>query len=335
MIVFSEQSRRIRQGALALAMLATVMAGPVAAQDTVDLASLEGEITSDGSSTVGPITQAIADRFSEEADGVGITVDISGTGGGFERFCTGDTQVQNASRPIEDDEVAACAEAGVDYYVFEVAFDGITIVVPESNTFLTDLTTEALAQIWQAEEPVQTFADLNPDLPAETINLYGPGADSGTYDFFIEAILGDDGEIREDFTPSEDDNVLVNSVAGDENGLGYFGYAYYAENEDQLNAVAVNGVLPSPETIADGSYEPLSRPLFVYVNAEAMEEPALQEFMRFYLANAEEVAAEVGFVGSPEEIYTEDTEKLEAVIAGEAEPDGPEAAEDAEATPAS
>jgi phosphate transport system substrate-binding protein len=144
-------------------------------------------------------------------------------------------------------------------------------------------------------------------------------------------VLGDDGAIREDFTPSEDDNVLVTSVAGDANGLGYFGYAYYAENEDQLNAVAINGVLPSPETIADGSYAPLSRPLFVYVNAEAMQDPALQEFMRFYLATAPEVAAEVGFVASPEEIYAEDNDKLEAAIAGDAEPDGPAGA--AESTP--
>ena len=328
---FSDKIKSLAKGALAIAVLATVAVAPVAAQDEVDLSSLEGEITSDGSSTVGPITQAIADRFSEEAEGVGVTVDISGTGGGFERFCAGETQIQNASRPISEDELAACAENGVDYYVFEVAFDGITVVVPETNTFLTDLTTDALAQIWQAEAPAQTFADLNPDLPAETINLYGPGADSGTYDFFIEAVLGDDGAIREDFTPSEDDNVLVTSVAGDANGLGYFGYAYYAENEDQLNAVAINGVLPSPETIADGSYAPLSRPLFVYVNAEAMQDPALQQFMRYYLANAPEVAAEVGFVASPAEIYAEDTAKLDAAIAGEAEPDGPAGA--AESTP--
>ena len=329
-------------GRLAAVMLvALTIGGPslVMAQET-DLSSLSGEISSDGSSTVGPITQAVAEEFNAEAGDVEISVDISGTGGGFERFCNDETDVQNASRAIEDDEVALCAENGVDYYEFEVAYDGITVVVNEENDFLTCLTTEQLAQLWQADGGAATWDDLNPEFPAEEIALFGPGTDSGTFDFFVDAVLGE-SEITENFTPSEDDNVLVEGVLGDENAVGYFGYAYYAENEDSLNAVAIDsegdctegGVLPSPETIQDGTYAPLSRPLYVYVNAASLERPEVQEFMRFYLGNAAELAADVGFVASPDETYTEDSDKLEAALSGEGVPDGPAGAGEAEATP--
>ena len=185
---------------------------PVLAQDA-DLSTLSGEIVSDGSSTVGPLTQAVAEEFNGQAPNVQISVDISGTGGGFERFCAGETDVQNASRAIEEDEIASCAENGVDWYEFEVAYDGLTVVTNKENTWLTCITTDQLKQLWQKESPANTWADLNPDYPADTINLYGPGTDSGTFDFFVETILGED-EIREDFTPSEDDNVLVEGVAG-------------------------------------------------------------------------------------------------------------------------
>lgn len=330
------RARTVAFWAMALALLVALSA-PLAltagAQET-DLAELEGDISYDGSSTVGPITDAVAEEFNAEAENVQVAGAVSGTGGGFEAFCAGDTDLQNASRPIVEDEIAACAENGVDYYAFEVAYDGITVVVPESNDFLTCLNTEALAMLWGAEDPANTFADLNPDLPAETVNLYGPGSDSGTFDFFNEAIL-DDEDPREDYTPSEDDNVIVEAVAGDENGLGYFGYAYYAENEETLNAVEIDGgegcVAPTLETIRDGSYVPLSRPLYVYVNAESMTRPEVQEFMRFYVENAGTLAEEVGFVASPDDVYAADAEKVEAAIAGEAEPDGPEGA--SEATP--
>jgi phosphate transport system substrate-binding protein len=331
----------LKRGALALAMMATVTAGaamPAFAQDT-DLASLTGSIESDGSSTVGPITQAVAEEFNAAAPDVEIAVAVSGTGGGFERFCAGETDVQNASRPIEDDEVALCAENGVDYYEFEVAFDGLTVVVNEGNTFLDCLNTEALRLLWQEESPATTWAELNAEFPADTIALYGPGTDSGTFDYFVETILGEDGAIRQDFSPSEDDEVIVNNVANDVNGLGYFGYAFFAENEDTLNAVAVDGgagcVAPSPETIRDGSYAPLSRPLYVYIKAESLERPEVQEFMRFYIENAGTLVESVGFVASPDDVYAADSTKLEDAVSGAAAPDGPAGADEAEATPAS
>jgi phosphate transport system substrate-binding protein len=309
---------------LALAGALGLGAAPGFAQET-DLSALSGEIVSDGSSTVGPLTQAVAEEFNAQAPEVQISVDISGTGGGFERFCLGETDFQNASRAIDEEEIATCAENGVDWYEFEVAYDGLTVVTNEQNTWLTCLTTEALKLLWQKENPANTWADLNPDFPADTVSLYGPGTDSGTFDFFVETILGDT-EIREDFTPSEDDNVLVEGVAGDLNALGYFGLAYYEANQDTLNAVAIdsgdgNCVAPTAETVQDGTYAPLSRPLYVYVKAASLERPEVQEFTRFYLSEAPALAAEVGYVASPAETYTEDVESLEAAIAGTGQPD--------------
>jgi phosphate transport system substrate-binding protein len=302
---------------------------PALAQET-DLSGLSGAIGSDGSSTVGPLTQAVAEEFNGQAPDVQISVDISGTGGGFERFCAGETDIQNASRAIEEDEIASCAENGVDWYEFEVAYDGLTVVTNKENTWLTCVTTDQLKQLWQKENPANTWADLNAEYPSETINLYGPGTDSGTFDFFVETILGED-EIREDFTPSEDDNVLVEGVAGDVNALGYFGLAYYEANSDVLNAVPIdngdgNCVAPSPETVQDGTYAPLSRPLYVYVKDESLQRPEVQEFVRFYLSQAPTLAAEVGYVASPDEAYAEDTANLEAAISGSGTPDSAAAA---------
>jgi phosphate transport system substrate-binding protein len=321
----------LRRGFLALALASGIgmSALPALAQET-DLSALSGEIVSDGSSTVGPLTQAVAEEFNGQAPNVQISVDISGTGGGFERFCAGETDVQNASRAIEEDEITACADNGVEWYEFEVAYDGLTVVTNKENTWLTCITTDQLKQLWQKESPANTWADLNAEYPADTINLYGPGTDSGTFDFFVETILGED-EIREDFTPSEDDNVLVEGVAGDVNALGYFGLAYYEANQDTLSAVAVdngdgNCVAPSPETVQDGTYAPLSRPLYVYVTAEALQRPEAQEFIRFYLTEAPALAAEVGYVASPEETYTEDMASFEAAISGSGTPDSAAAA---------
>ena len=314
------------RGVLGIALAGAIGLGsyPAGAQET-DLSALGGEIVSDGSSTVGPLTQAVAEEFNAQAPNVQISVDISGTGGGFERFCAGETDVQNASRPIAEDEIAACAENGVEWYEFEVAYDGITVVVNKENTLLTCLTTEALRQIWKKDNPARTWADLNSELPAETISLYGPGTDSGTFDYFVEQILGED-EIREDFTPSEDDNVLVEGVAGDVNALGYFGAAYYQENQEILTALAIdngdgNCVMPSPESIQDGSYAPLSRPLFVYVRADSLQRPEVQEFVRFYLNEAAGLAPEVGYVASPDDVYAADLESFENAVAGSGTPD--------------
>ena len=276
-----------RSAAIALVTaLAVTSTASVFAQD--DLSSLTGEIISDGSSTVGPITQAVAEEFAAEASDVQVSVDISGTGGGFKRFCAGETDVQNASRAIKEEEAQACADAGVKYLEFEVAYDGLTLVVNENNETVTCLDMASLTKLWQKESPAMTWADLNAEWPAEPIALYGPGTDSGTFDYFVETVLGKEGEIREDFTPSEDDNVLVEGVANDENAFGYFGYAYYVENEDSLNAVAVdNGegcVAPSEETIQDGTYAPLSRPLYIYVSEASLARPEVQAFAAFFPA---------------------------------------------------
>ena len=320
----------LRQGLLAVALLGVSLAGaaPAVAQE-VDLGALSGEIVSDGSSTVGPMTQAVAEEFNALAPNVQTSVDISGTGGGFERFCLGETDVQNASRPIADDEIAACAENGVEWYEFEVAYDGITVVTNPNNAFLECLTTAELMNIWQ-EGGAQTWADVNPEYPAETISLYGPGTDSGTFDYFVETILGEE-PVRQDFTPSEDDNVLVEGVSGDANALGYFGAAYYQENQEILKAIPIdNGdgtcVAPTPESIQDGTYAPLSRPLFVYVKAESLARPEVAEFIRFYLAEAAALAPEVGYVASPADVYTADSEKFESALAGGGTPDSAAAA---------
>lgn len=324
----------LRQGALALLVAGAVglSAVPALAQEA-DLSALTGQIVSDGSSTVGPLTQAVAEEFAAAAPQVQTSVDISGTGGGFERFCAGETDLQNASRAIDEEEAANCAAAGVDWYEFEVAYDGITIVTNKENTWLTCITTDALKQLWKKEAPAMTWADLNADYPADTVNLYGPGTDSGTFDFFVDAILGED-DIREDFTPSEDDNVLVEGVSGDVNALGYFGLAYYEANQEILNAVAIdngNGcVAPSPETVQDLTYEPLSRPLYVYVSAASLQRPEVQEFVRFYLDQAPALAPEVGYVASPADAYSADLEKFAGIAAGSSTPDSAAA----EATPA-
>lgn len=316
----------LRHGIMAVAVTGSMLMGglPALAQE-VDLEGLTGEIVSDGSSTVGPMTQAVAEEFAALAPQVQTSVDISGTGGGFDRFCRGETDLQNASRPIEEDEIATCAENGVDWYKFEVALDGITVVTNPENTWLTCVTTEQLNKLWRSENNAATWADLNPEYPSDTINLYGPGTDSGTFDFFVETILGED-EIREDFTPSEDDNVLVEGVAGDVNAIGYLGAAYYQENQEILNAVAIdsgngNCVEPTPEAIEDGSYTPLARPLFIYVRADSLERPEVQEFMRFYLNEAGALAPEVGYVASPADTYAADLESLENAVTGGGTPD--------------
>lgn len=320
--------------ALAIPLILTVGLLPAAAQET-DLSGLTGEIVSDGSSTVGPMTQAVAEEFAALAPQVQTSVDISGTGGGFARFCQGETDIQNASRPIDEEEIATCAENGVEWYQFPVAIDGITVVTNLANDWVTCMTTDQLNTLWRMDDNATTWADINPDWTADTINLYGPGTDSGTFDYFVEAILGEDA-IREDFTPSEDDNVLVEGVSGDTNGLGYFGVAYYQENQEILNAVAIdsgdgNCVEPTAEAIADGSYTPLSRPLFVYANAASFERPEVQEFMRFYLTEAGGLAADVGYVGAPEENYAAELERFENAVAGSGTPDSAMAAATPEA----
>lgn len=315
----------------AVAQDATPAASAYTPPDNVG--ELEGEILSDGSSTAGPITAAAAENFTDLAPNVEISVSTSGTGGGFEVFCNDETDIQNASRPIAEDEATLCEENGVDYYEFEVAFDGVTIVVPESNTFLTCISTDVLAQIWNGE--VSNYSEIDPEFPDLEISLFGPDSESGTYDYFNEEILGEDeaGETIEpsaSYEPSSDDNVLVEGVSGTEGGLGYFGYAYFETAQDRLNAVSVtadgnldNCVEPTADTIRAQEYAPLSRPLYIYVKASSLtEDAALQEFLRYYITDASPIAVSTGAVDAPAEDIAASVEKLEGAISGEVAPDG-------------
>jgi phosphate transport system substrate-binding protein len=275
--------------------------------------SLSGSINGDGSSTVFPITEAVAEEFGLEND-VDVTVGISGTGGGFEKFCAGETDFSNASRAIEEDEVAACEANQIEYVEFQVAYDGLSIVVNPNNDFAECLTVEQLNAMWMPESTVNNWNQVDPEFPDDDLSLYGPGTDSGTFDYFTAEINGEEGASRSDYTASEDDNVLVQGVAGDDNALGYFGFAYYIENEDQLKVLGVDGgegcVTPTAETIADGSYAPLSRPLYVYAAADALTRPEVAEFMRFFLTEGPALAEEVGYVAAPDEVYVEGLEQI-------------------------
>lgn len=338
-----ESGKLTRRGVVAAAVGSLLLSQVAAGQDATpapyeapdNIGEISGSFEADGSSTVGPLTEAVIEEFAGVAPEITITNGISGSGGGFSRFATGETAISNASREIAEDEIALAEENGVDYYRFSVAYDGITVVVNPENDFVDSLTVEQLAQLWGAEGGATNWSDLDPEWPEEPIELYGPGPDSGTFDYFNEVIL-DEAEPRTDYIPSEDDNVLVQGVAGSPNALGYFGFAYYVENQDTLRAVPIdNGegaIEPSIETIGDGSYAPLSRPLFIYVNAELLQiDPALQEFVRFYLSTSDELAEDVGYIALPGETEVEQQTKLEGAISGEVAPDS----EGVEGTPAS
>jgi phosphate transport system substrate-binding protein len=255
---------------------------------------LSGEIAIDGSSTVFPFAQAAAEQFQTDNPDVKITVGQSGTGGGFEKFCAGETDVSDASRPIDSaEEVPVCEKNGVTYRELEVASDGIAVVTNPALA-VDCLTTDQLKQIWESGSDVSSLADVDPKLPDTKLSLYGPGTDSGTFEFFTEQINGEKGNTRKDYQPSEDDNVLVQGVEGDEGGLAYFGHSYAEQNKDRLNVVKVDGgsgcVEPSVETIQSGKYKPLSRPLFMYPSEKALERPEVKAFMKFVLDNAQSIA---------------------------------------------
>jgi phosphate transport system substrate-binding protein len=275
-----------------------------------------GRIQIDGSSTVYPISQAMAEEFMlSEGREVRVTVSQSGTGGGFSRFCAGETEISDASRPIHEDEAARCEQSGVEPIEFEVAKDGITLTVNSQNDFVECLTVEELRRIWQPGSEIQTWSDVRSEWPDRELKLYGPGTDSGTFDYFTEAIMGEEDASRQDYTASEDDNVLVQGVAGDAASLGYFGFAYYEVNATQLKSVAVdagNGcVEPTRETIASGEYQPLSRPMFIYVSGEALSRPEVQSFIRFYMENADELVPAAGYVPVAAETYQENLSRVE------------------------
>jgi phosphate transport system substrate-binding protein len=262
---------------------------------------LSGSVKADGSSTVAPLTTAAAELFKEEQPGVNVTVGTSGTGGGFEKFCAGETDISDASRPIKDDEEAPiCAEKGIEYVEIPVANDALTVVVSTENDFVDCLTTEQLKAIWEPGSKVNSWKDVDPSFPDEKLELFGPGTDSGTFDYFTDVINGEEGASREDYSPSEDDNVIVQGVAGSQGGLGYFGFTYFEENSDSLKALEVDAgdgcVAPSVETARDGSYTPLSRPLFIYPSKAALEKPQVKAFLDFYLENDAEIAEAAQFI---------------------------------------
>jgi phosphate transport system substrate-binding protein len=274
----------------------------------------EGIIAIDGSSTVFPISEAMAEEFMAANPGTRVTVGVSGTGGGFRKFCAGETDISNASRPVKEEELAACAENGIEPIELLVGTDALTVVVSNDNDFLENITSEELNKIWapEAEGTVTRWNQVNASWPNAPLNLFGPGTDSGTFDFFTDEINGEEGASRADYTASEDDNVLVLGVSRDPNALGYFGLAYYAENDDALRAVSVDGVEPTPENAKSGDYS-LARPLFIYVNPASLDKPEVRAFVEYYLETARDtdIVTEVGYVPLTEAEYNESLSVIE------------------------
>jgi phosphate transport system substrate-binding protein len=275
-----------------------------------------GTIRADGSSTVGPLTTAAAERFQGENEGVRVTVGISGTGGGFERFCRGETDLSNASRPIDDEEKELCSGAGIEYVELLVANDALTVVVNPENDWVSCLTVEQLKKIWEPGSKVDNWSDVGSSFPDEKMTLFGAGTDSGTFDYFTGEINGEEGASRSDYSATEDDNVTVRGVAGEKGALGYFGFSYFEENQGQVKAVEIDGgdgcVAPSVETAQSGDYKPLARPLFLYAKASSLERQEVRDFLTYMLDNSTEIAEAAQFVPLTEEQVTESRSALEA-----------------------
>lgn len=269
--------------------------------------NLSGDIRVDGSSTVEPISQAVSEEFQKENSGVKVTVAASGTSGGFKKFLNGEIDICDASRPIDESEIKTAAEKGIEFLEIPVAFDGLTVVINPKNTFAETMTVEELKRAWEPNSKVTTWKDIRPEWPAEKIKFFGAGSESGTFDYFTEAIVGKKREQRKDYTGSENDNQLVMGVQGEQYSLGYFGYAYYSENSSKIKAVKVDAgkgaVEPTPETIMNGTYSPLSRPLLIYVNKKSMERPEVKAFVEYYLAQAPTLVEEVSYIPLPTAAY--------------------------------
>lgn len=285
-----------------------------------DETTLTGDIKIDGSSTVYPITEAVAEEFRSEQPGVNVTVGVSGTGGGFKKFSRGETEISDASRPIKDKEKTVCEENGISYVELEVAYDGLAVLVNPENTWVDYLTVEELKKIWEpaAQGVIKKWNQIRKEWPNEEIHLFGPGVASGTYDYFTQVINGEEGASRGDYTASEDDNVLVQGVSTDKLGLGFFGLAYYEENINKLKLVPINGgngaVIPTQETVANGTYKPLSRPIFIYVSDKAVQKEEVVSFVNFYLEIVPSISKEVGYVPIPDEMLTQQKEKFKAFV---------------------
>ena len=273
-------------------------------------------IVADGSSTVGPYVSAAAERYQDATD-ARVTVGISGTGGGFERFCRGETDLSNASRPMKNSEAILCRDAGVKWVAFTVANDGLSVVVSPENDWAQCLTVDQLKTIWDKDSKVSSWSQVDPSFPDEELVLNGPGTDSGTFDYFTEQINGEEGRSRSDYNATEDDNVIVQGVAGEKGGLGYFGLSYLEQNSGELKGLEIDGgdgcVAPSTETVQDGTYEPLSRPLFIYVSATSLKQPAVEAFVEHYLENAATLAEQALFVPLTPEQQNEAASELEAL----------------------
>lgn len=279
------------------------------------------EVKIDGSSTVYPVTEAVAEEFQKAKKGaIRVTVGISGTGGGFKKFCRGETDISNASRPILAQEMEVCKQAGIEYIELPVAFDALTVAVSPKNNIITEITVAELKMIWEpaAQGKVVNWKQIRPEFPDMKLNLYGAGSDSGTFDYFTEAVVGKAKASRGDYTASEDDNVLVQGISGDPQGLGYVPFAYVHENPGKLKPLKVvdpktgKAVEPSMETVIDGTYQPLSRPIFIYVNRKAADRSEVAEFVEFYLTKGAELAKEVGYTPLPAEAYKIGQERFKA-----------------------
>lgn len=296
--------KKVVWGLITLMVSAAVTAGSVM--------SAERKLVGiDGSSTVYPITEAVAEEFQKATKGaIKVTVGISGTGGGFKKFCRGETDISDASRPILAKEIEICKQNGIEYIELPVAYDGLAVIVNPKNTWVTSLTTADLKKMWEpaAQGKIKKWNQIRPEWPNSPLNLFGPGADSGTFDYFTEAIMGKSKSSRGDFTASEDDNVLVQGIVGDKNALGYFGLAYYEENKGKLKVVPIlnpanKAIIPSLQTVKDGTYSPLSRPLFIYVSKKSVSKPEVKEFVDYYLKNVEKLSKQVKYVPLPANAY--------------------------------
>jgi len=298
-------------GAL-LSLLSSVALGEV----------LRGTVSLDGSSTVFPISEAVAEEFLAVQPRVRVTVGVSGTGGGFKKFLAGETDINDASRPIKGKEISIASAQNIEFIEIPVAYDGLSVTVNPKNHWVDSLTVDELKRIWQPGSTVTTWRDVRSHWPDEPIRLYGPGTDSGTFDYFSETINGKSGASRPDYTANEDDNALVQGIAGDVNALGYFGYAYYASNKDKLKLVAIDGgngpVKPTEKTINNGEYAPLSRPIFIYIRKDSLDRPEVQAFTQFYIENAALLASEVGYIPLPIAVYKRALERVQRRESGTA-----------------
>ena len=300
--------RKLR-GLVSIALTATLALTAVGCSKK-DASGLTGEIKIDGSSTVAPVSQVVSEYFNEEHRNVRVSVGTSGTGGGFKKFYAKEIDINDASRAIKDEEAKLCEENNVKLEEFEVAYDGIAIAVNPENDWVDDITTEELKKIWEPGSKVKTWKDVNPAWPDKEIKLYGPGTDSGTFDYFTEAVNGKSKSIRTDFTASEDDNVLVQGIANDKYAMGYFGAAFYEENSEKIKALKVNGIELNAETIMNKTYTPLSRPLYIYVNAESLKRPEVHEYLTYYMTKVKEFITEVGYYPLEDKKYEDNLNKV-------------------------